>query len=117
MVTAGHGQLPSKVLSGGTSFNVTPEMATDLWAARLILNPKTGAARSPSPAVSRPHQPSGVSVNIGDGPRVIGGMASIDQGVDWAAHAEAPSTEDRVPKPPPHNCMGPVIDRTRDTDW
>lgn len=110
-------ELPSKVLSGGAVFNVTPETATDLWAARLILDPKTGAAPPLSPAAPRLHQPSGVSVNIGGGPRVIGGMVSIDQGIDWAAFAAAPSSEDRVPKPPPHNCLGPVIDRTRDTGW
>jgi hypothetical protein len=89
MVTAGHGRLPSKVLSGGALSNVTPETATDLWAARLILDPKTGAAPLPSPAAPRPHQPSSVSVNIGGGPRVIGGMTSIDQGFDWAAYAAA----------------------------
>lgn len=110
-------ELAGRVLSGGDTFSVDADTAADLFKARLILHPQTGAAPATPvymPFEPRPYQPSGPRVTVGGLPsRSAPGMVQVDDAVDWRAYATQPtSSEDRAPTPPPHSCLGPVIDRT-----
>lgn len=100
-------ELPARILSGGAEFQIDPATAADLYAARLINDPVTGAPPPPAPAVRKP-SPQGVTIQVGNGPR-----RALDDGLsmggwDPAAHAQL-STEDRAPLPPAHDCNGGFV--------
>jgi hypothetical protein len=120
-----------RTLSGGETFETDPATAAELFAARLVNDPQTGAPPPPPPAkssrqlgglnaVKAPPPPAsrGPMISVGGGPFVPMEGHVVHQG-DWAATAEEPVSRDRAPKPPPHNCLGPTLEelRERNQEW
>ena len=93
-------ELPPVVRNGGEVFEVTPETAADLFAARLINDPQTGSPPPPPPAAA-PVRPrvTGPCIST-DGGRSFQSLSGGNMVANlWSASdAAPPSSEDRAPR-------------------